>query len=224
MGGFIRGYEQTKQALVRELTLSLFWYLTGSNQSLGAKPNVCQESNVRITLCHSNLHDRPKSIIRIPEVRPKLPDWQMTLITLHLCVLYDSVMCMTGSCNSLFVKRWTWDWKVVNLNYGRSGRIIFFSTVNFLCWLLFSVYSTPMLPQWHKKDPSHSAKSAGSRLHLNMHTPLNQSSWSGLTMPLYRHSMGTYPEMSSHTTCQGTLGHSHLSWATVEWSWPKEWN
>ena len=30
-------------------------------------------------------------------------------------------------------------------------------------------------------------------------------------MPLSRHSMGTYPEMSSHTTCQGTFGHSRLS-------------
>ena len=25
---------------------------------------------------------------------------------------------------------------------------------------------------WHVKDPSHSTKSAGGRLHLNMHTPL----------------------------------------------------
>ena len=28
-----------------------------------------------------------------------------------------------------------------------------------------------VLPQWHIKDPGHSAKSAGDRLHLNMHTP-----------------------------------------------------
>ena len=28
-----------------------------------------------------------------------------------------------------------------------------------------------MLPQWHVKDPSHSAKSAGGGLHLNTHTP-----------------------------------------------------
>ena len=30
-------------------------------------------------------------------------------------------------------------------------------------------------------------------------------------MPLSRHSVGTYPEMSSHATRQGTLGHSRLS-------------
>ena len=38
--------------------------------------------------------------------------------------------------------------------------------VGFLCWLLFGVRSTPVLPQWHVKDPGHSAKSAGGRLHL----------------------------------------------------------
>ena len=35
----------------------------------------------------------------------------------------------------------------------------------------FSIHSTPMLPQLHVKDPGHSAKSAGGRLQLNMHTP-----------------------------------------------------
>ena len=31
-----------------------------------------------------------------------------------------------------------------------------------------------MLPQWHVKDPGHSGKSAGGRLHLIMYTPLTQ--------------------------------------------------
>ena len=35
----------------------------------------------------------------------------------------------------------------------------------------FSICSTPVLPQEHVKDPGHSAKSAGSRLQLNTHTP-----------------------------------------------------
>ena len=34
----------------------------------------------------------------------------------------------------------------------------------------FSIRSTPVLPQSHIKDPGHSAKSAGGRLQLNMHT------------------------------------------------------
>ena len=74
----------------------------------------------------------------------------------------------------------------------------------------FGVRSTPVLPQWHVKDPSHSAKSAGGRLHLNTHTPLTQQSWSELTMPLSIHSVGTYPETSSHATCLGTFSHSCL--------------
>ena len=61
-----------------------------------------------------------------------------------------------------------------------------------LCADLFGVRSTPVLPQWHVKDPGHSAKSAGGRLHLNTHTPLTQRSGSGLNMPLPRHSVGTY--------------------------------
>ena len=35
----------------------------------------------------------------------------------------------------------------------------------------FGIRSTPVLPQWHVKNPGHSAKSAGGRLQLNTHTP-----------------------------------------------------
>ena len=66
----------------------------------------------------------------------------------------------------------------------------------------------PVLPQWQVKDPGHSAKSAGGRLHLNTYTPLTQRGRNGLTMPLCRHSVGSYPERSSHATCQGTSGQS----------------
>ena len=33
-------------------------------------------------------------------------------------------------------------------------------------------YYVPVLPQWHVKDPGHSANSVGGRLHVNKHTPL----------------------------------------------------
>ena len=62
-----------------------------------------------------------------------------------------------------------------------------------------------MLPQWHVKDPSLSAKSAGGRLHLNTHTSLTQQSQSGLAMPLSRHSVGTYPETSLHANLSGNI-------------------
>ena len=48
-----------------------------------------------------------------------------------------------------------------------------------------------MLPQWHVKDPGHSAKSADGRLQINTHTPLTQRSRSGLTV-LSMHSVETY--------------------------------
>ena len=114
-----------------------------------------------------------------------------------------------GSQDSLLVERWTRDQKVVSSNPGRSSGRLFFSRVNFVCGLLFSVCFTPVLPQWHVKDPGNSAKSAVGRLHLNAYTSLTQRSRSGLTMPLSRHSVETYPETSS--SCHGTFGHSRLS-------------
>ena len=116
-----------------------------------------------------------------------------------------------GSQDSLLVERQTCDWKVASSNPSKSNRTIFFSRFNFVCWLLFSVCSTPRLLQWHIKDQSHSAKSAGGRLYLNRHTPLTQRRWSGLIILLCRHYMGIYQETSSHATRHGTLGHSHLS-------------
>ena len=41
------------------------------------------------------------------------------------------------------------------------------------------------------KDPGHSPRSAGGRLHLNKHTPLTKRSRGGLVM-LPKHSVGTY--------------------------------
>ena len=65
-----------------------------------------------------------------------------------------------------------------------------------LCADLFRALSTPMLPQWHVKDPGHSAKSVGGRLHLSMHTPLTpvKSEWADCHCP---GSVGTYRETSS---------------------------
>ena len=70
---------------------------------------------------------------------------------------------------------------------------------------------TPAWPQWHAKDLGHSAKSASGRLHLNTHAPWIQRSRTGLTMPLSRQSVDTYPETSSHATCHEAFEHSRLS-------------
>ena len=86
-----------------------------------------------------------------------------------------------GSQDSLLVKRRTRDREVASLNLSRGGGRMFFSRVNFVCWLLLGVRSTTVLPQRHVKDPGHSAKSAGGRLHLNAHKPLIKRNQSGLT-------------------------------------------
>ena len=139
-----------------------------------------------------------------------------------------------GSRDSLLVERRTRDRKVANSNPDRSGGRMFFSKVNFVCYYSVLInehavaawpyprstslhrhhhraFQTPMSPQWHVNKPSRFAKIAGGMLHLNTHTPLTQRSRSGLTVPLSRHSVGTYPETSSHATCQGTFGHGRLS-------------
>ena len=113
--------------------------------------------------------------------------------------------------NAAWLERWTHDRKVASSNPGRSDRRMFFSWVNFVCWLLFGVRSGPVLPQWHIKKPGHSAKSAGGRLHLNMHTPLTHRCRCGLTIPLSRQSVGIYQGTSSHATRQGTFVYNRLS-------------
>ena len=89
------------------------------------------------------------------------------------------------------VERGIRDRKVASSSPGRGGGRNFFSSVNFVCRLFFGVRSTPVLPQWHVKDPGHSAKSAGGMIHINTHTPLSQRSRSGPTM-LSRYSVETH--------------------------------
>ena len=69
----------------------------------------------------------------------------------------------------------------------------------------------PVYLQWQVKIPGYCAKSAGGRLYLNTHAPVTKRSRSGLTLPLSRHSVGTYLETSSHVTCKRTFGHGRLS-------------
>ena len=98
----------------------------------------------------------------------------------------------------------------VRIPAGAAGE--FSSPGSTLCADSYSVsVSPPLLPQWHVKDPGHSVKNAGGRLHLNTPTPLTHRNRSGLTMPLSRQSVGMYQETSSHTTHLGTHCHSCLS-------------
>ena len=117
-------------------------------------------------------------------------------------------ICRKGDRIACWLERRTRNRRVASSNPGRTGGRMFFSRVNLVCGLFIGVRSTPEWPQW----PGHSAKSAGDRLHLNTRTTLPLRSRSGLAMPLFRHSVGTYQQISSHATRQGTHGHSRRSW------------
>ena len=131
--------------------------------------------------------------------------------------LYLFIICLVQK----LIKRFT------SSNPGRSSGRIFFSGVNFVCWLLFSVRSTPVLPQWHVKDPSHSAKSAGGRLHLNIIHPWLIKVGVGW---LCRCPVIVWEPIRKRAHTQLIREHSHsvtvilACWATVDWSWPEEWN
>ena len=114
----------------------------------------------------------------------------------------------------------------MTLNPSWKGRRIFFSRVNFVCWLLFRVCSITVLLQWHVKDPGHSAKSTGGWIQLKKQTPWSRQILSGLTM-LSRHSVGTYHlGRQAHTQLMREHSTTVVSacWATVDWSWPRKRN
>ena len=147
-----------------------------------------------------------------------------TVSTLNLIQLI--ALSLHGESRDNVVRHRTRDRRVASSNPGRRGGRIFFSRILFLCWLLFGLRSTPVLPQWHVNGPGLSAKSADVRLHLNMHTPFTQQSWSGLIM-LFRHSVGTY-HWGKRAHTQLVREHSarvvSARLTIVDWSWPKEWN
>ena len=76
-----------------------------------------------------------------------------------------------------------------------------------------------MSPKWHVKDPGHSAKSAGGRLHPNTHTPLIQRSRSGLTMTPSRHSVGNCGKQLKRSL-SGNIRRQSSKLAEPLWNYP----
>ena len=145
-----------------------------------------------------------------------------------LCKYQCLLLQVHDSTDSLLAECQTHDWKVANLNPGSSSGRIFLSRINFACWfLLFGVHSNPpILLQQRVKDPGHSAKSAGGRLHLNIciHPWPSEGGVGWLC-----HCPGIVWEpirKRAHTQ----LVREHLDtvilarWAAVDWSWSEEWN
>ena len=69
------------------------------------------------------------------------------------------------------VEHWNCDQKVTGLIPGRSGGEFSSPGSTFCADSYFSIHSTSVLLQQHVKGPGHSAKSAGSRLQLNIQAP-----------------------------------------------------
>ena len=100
----------------------------------------------------------------------------MSVVLQLLVSILNKLQMLPGSQDSLLAERQTHGIKTTSLSPGKCDGRFFFSRVNCVCWLLFSFHSLvfvpPMLPLWHIQDTGHSAKSAGGKLNLNMHTPL----------------------------------------------------
>ena len=135
--------------------------------------------------------------------------WGGTVLfgTSHLTAAHDrSVWTYFVARIACWLERWTCDWKVVSSNPSRSGGRICFSSQ--LC--------VPTLI----RCPVHPRVTAVARKRSRLFcqkcrwqvTTKHAYSWptksSGLTMPLSKHSVGTYQETNSHATHQGTLGQS----------------
>ena len=97
--------------------------------------------------------------------------YDCVIISFCLCPLTVPVTCYDsyGVGIAQWLERWTHDWKVAGSNPCRSGGRIFFSMVNFLCWLLYQYPFHPHVTAVARKR-SRSFCSSGS-LQLNMHAP-----------------------------------------------------
>ena len=83
---------------------------------------------------------------------------------------------LKGAWIAPLVEQQTFDQRVVGSVPSRSGGRFFFSPELTFCADSYSM-SVPLLcslPQWHIKDPGHSAKSAGGRLQINRHAHFTQ--------------------------------------------------
>ena len=84
--------------------------------------------------------------------------------------LYKLLIYIFGAGIAQWLERRTRDGKVAGLNPCKSGGRIFFSRVNFLCWLLFRYPFHPRVTTVARKRSRSFCQSAGGRLQLNTHT------------------------------------------------------
>ena len=121
---------------------------------------------------------------------------QVTADHAHLVIYILYTGCISeasGGGDSSVIERRTRDWKVAGSNPCWNGGRIFFSRVDFLCWLLFRYPFHPRVTTVARKKSRHSAKSAAGRLQLNTHTPYV----CGFYWTVLRHWSQLVPNMSN---------------------------
>ena len=102
-----------------------------------------------------------------------LSQWTVIWKSENICCWCNVSLCVhfDGAGIAQWLERRTRIWTVACSNPCWNGRRIFFSTVDFLCWLLFRYPFHPRVTAVARKNPGHPAKNAGSRLQLNTHAP-----------------------------------------------------
>ena len=180
---------------------------------------------VRVTWSHYNLYLIMTSWVT-SLLSQHIVSSIMTIFSQYIVVSPLEIWQCINCFDSLLVECQTHDWKVASSNPGRSSRRIFFSRFNSLCWLLFGVHSTPMLPQWNIKKTLvilPKVQVAG-YIWTCIHPWPNEfgvgwlCSCPGIAWERIR--------KKAHKQLIRELSATVVSapWATVDWSWPKEWN
>ena len=110
-----------------------------------------------------------------------------------LWIQHSSVLQYRGAGIAQWLEHRTRDWKVGGSNPCWNGGRIFFSRVDFLCWLLFRYPFHPRVTTVARKKSRSFCQSAGGRLQLNTHTPYV----CGFYWTVLRHWSQLVPNMSN---------------------------
>ena len=139
-------------------------------------------------------------------------NWSLLPVGITLCAVAALLLSLTGSRDSLFVRAlYSWSkgckfesWQERQENFPLQSQLCVLT-------LIRCAFHPCVTAVAGKRPRSFCQKCRWQVTPKHAYTPFTQQSWSGLTMPLSRHSLGIYQEVSSHATCQETLRHNHLS-------------
>ena len=122
-----------------------------------------------------------------------------------------------GAGIAQWLERRTRDRKVAGSNPCWIGGSIFFSRVNFLCWLLFRYPFHPRVTSVARKRPRSFCQNAGGRLQLNTHTPyVCGFAWSDMV-----HGCMVYTERAKMAAVSCGTSHASVVSTPLRWIFKK---